>query len=335
MNNDSTYVVYDRGKMAGRILITGANGFIGQSLCKKALSEGWHVRGTIRTPAGKDTLPAEVDAVIIDGVGPGTDWTKALAGVDTVVHLAARVHVMRETASNPLMEFRRVNTHGTVRLARMAAASGVGRFIFLSTVGVNGNATPERPFTEMDLPQPHNAYAVSKFEAELSLRAISDQTELGIVIIRAPLVYGPANPGNFLKLLNLVAKRLPLPLASVRNRRSLMYLENLVDAIITCTNRPEAAGKTYLVSDGDDVSTPELIRRIADALGVPAILSSFPVSLLHLAGKLLGKSAEIERLIGSLIVDSTKIRTELGWKPPFGLSEGLKETAMWYKEHQK
>jgi len=321
--------------MAGRILITGANGFIGRSLCKKALSEGWLVRGTIRTLAGKETLPAEVDFVIIDEIGPGTDWTKALDGVDTVVHLAARVHVMRELAVNPLVEFRRINTDGTVRLAGMAAASGVRRFIFLSTVGVNGNVTLERPFSEQDLPQPNSAYAVSKFEAELNLRVISDQTELGIVIIRAPLVYGPGNPGNFLKLLKLVSKRLPLPLASVRNRRSLLYLENLVDAIITCINRPEAVGKIYLVSDGDDVSTPELIRRIANDLGIPLKLFSFPVSLLHLAGKLLGKSAELEKLIGSLIIDSTKIRTELGWKPPFGLDEGLKETAMWYKEHQK
>ncbi|MBC8017858.1 MAG: NAD-dependent epimerase/dehydratase family protein, partial [Verrucomicrobia bacterium] len=218
---------------------------------------------------------------------------------------------------------------GTERLALQAAQAGVKRFIFMSTVGVNGNSSGEKSFTESDDPQPHNSYSVSKYEAELVLQRISQKTGIELVIMRAPLVYGPGNPGNFLSLLRLVSKGIPLPFASIKNRRSLIYVGNLVDALATCAVHPAAAGQTYLVSDGEDVSTPELIRRTAAALGVPARLFPLPVSLMRLAGKLTGKSGAVNRLVGSLTVDSTKIRQELGWIPPFTMEEGLAETARW------
>lgn len=321
--------------MVRRLLVTGANGFVGRSLCGAALSKGWQVRGAVRSLDVKNQLHSEVDTVIVDGVGPDTEWDEALEGVDTVVHLAARVHVMRETASDPLRDFRIINTDGTVHLARMAAAAGVRRFLFLSTIGVNGKATLNKPFSEQDVPQPHNAYAVSKLEAEIRLHDLSTQSGMEVIIVRPPLVYGPGNPGNFLKLLNLVSKQLPLPLESVRNNRSLIYLENLVDALITCISRPEAAGNTYLVSDGDDVSTPELIRKIAVGFGIAANLFPFPVYLLRLAGKVIGRTSAVNQLIGTLTVDSRKIRNELGWEPPFTMEQGLQKTAEWYHNQQK
>ena len=271
---------------------------------------------------------------MIDPLGPDTPWCHALTGVDTVIHLAARVHVMLENAEDPLQEFRLVNTEGTARLAREAAKAGVKRFLFMSTIGVNGDNSGNTPYTESSLPHPHNHYSISKYEAEQVLHQISSETGMEVVILRAPLVYGPGNPGNFLSLLRIISKGIPLPLSSIKNKRSLIYVGNLVDALATCTTHPAAAGQTYLVSDGEDVSTPELIRRTASALDVPARLFPMPPSLMHLAGKLTGKSAAVNRLTGSLTVDSSKIRQELGWKPPFTMEEGLKETAEWFKKHR-
>ncbi len=313
------------------ILITGAKGFVGSVLCDRMLHEDWKGHGTVRASSGVARHPSGVVCVQIQSIGHDTDWSNALIGIDTIVHLAARVHVMKETATDPLAAFRQVNVVGTGRLARMAAVAGVRRFVFLSSVGVNGNVTYERPFTEEDEPHPHNPYALSKLEAEQKLNKIASESGMEVVIIRSPLVYGPGNPGNFLRLLSLVDKGGPLPLASVSNRRSLIYLGNLVDAIVTCITHPKAAGQIYLVSDGADVPTPELIRRVAVALGKPARLFPFPSALMKFAGRLTGKSEAVERLIGSLIVDSSKIRNELGWKPPFTMEEGLKETAEWFK----
>lgn len=315
-------------------LVTGATGFVGSTLIKRFLRE--NVRLTAAVLAGEDAehLHVAVERVTVEPLSESCDYTTALQDVDIVMHLAARVHIMQETTTNPLQEFRKVNLHGTERLARQAAQAGVKRLVFMSTIGVNGDNSGDKPYTVGDVPHPHNPYSVSKYEAELALRQISIETGMEIVIIRAPLVYGPGNPGNFQSLLRIVSKGIPLPLASVANKRSLIYVGNLVDALAACATHPAAAGKTYLVSDGKDVSTPELIRRTAAALGVPARLFPLPASLMHLAGTVTGKSAAVNRLLGSLTVDSSAIRHELGWKPPFTMSEGLSETAAWFKKYR-
>lgn len=311
-------------------LITGSNGFVGRTLCEKMLAKGWQVRGTVRSAKDAPSLPTGVEANPIQSIGPDTDWSTALAGVDVVVHLAARVHVMNDSAADPLSEFRLVNVTGTERLARMAAANGIKRFVYISSIKVNGEVC-EKPFTERDIPAPVEPYGVSKWEAEQVLHKVAEETGLEVVIIRPPLVYGPGVKANFLSLFKIVDRGVPLPLASIDNRRSFIYLGNLVDAIITCISHPEASGQTYLISDGADVSTPELIRRVGAALGRPARLFPLPPALMRFAGKLIGKSAAVERLLGSLTLDSSKIGRELAWKPPYTMQEGLRETAEWFK----
>ncbi|MBC8393298.1 MAG: SDR family oxidoreductase [Deltaproteobacteria bacterium] len=315
-----------------RVLITGASGFIGKALCRRMLSDGWQVRGVFRSRHKNAICAIGIEAVEIESTDRDTDWSDILKGVDILVHLAARVHVLKENAADPLSEFRRVNVAGTETLARKAAVAGVHRFVFLSSIGVNGLQTTERSFTEKDIPQPHDFYAQSKLEAEQIIHRITTGSEMEAVIIRSPLVYGPCNPGNILRLFNLIAKGWPLPLALTANRRSLIYLENLTDAIVTCINHPKAAGQIYFVADGEDVSTPELIRRIASAIRKPVTLFPFPMLLLKTAGRISGKSAAVERLVGSLTVDTAKIRNELNWKPPYTMEQGLFETAKWYKK---
>lgn len=310
------------------VLITGANGFVGRALCQRMLAEGWLARGTVRSVEQAASLPAGAEAVMIRSIGPATDWTAALAGIDTIVHLAARVHVMRDTATDPLAEFRLVNVAGTEHLARVAASAGVKRFVYLSSVKVNGEGALA-PYTELDAPAPMDPYGVSKWEAEQVLQKIAKETGLEVVILRPPLVYGPGVKANFLRLFEVVAHGIPLPLASVNNRRSLIYLKNLVDAIVTC-GVSQAAGQTYLVSDGVDVSTPDLIRQVAASLEKPPRLFPFPPFLITLAGELTGKSAGVDRLIGSFTVDCSKIRRELAWVPPYTLIGGLVETAQWF-----
>lgn len=314
------------------ILVTGATGFVGRILCQKLLTSTLQVRGALLAPKSSESLIAGVEPVTVEPLGLSTSWEHALSGVDTIIHLAARVHVMVECSVDQLGEFRKVNLYGTDLIARQAAQAGVKRFIFMSTIGVNGDNSGDRPYTEGDAPHPHNHYSASKYEAELALQKISQKTGMEVVIIRAPLVYGPRNPGNFLSFLRIVLKSIPLPLASISNRRSLLYVGNLVDALAVCATHPNAAGQTYLVSDGEDVSTPELVRRTASALGVPARLFHFPIPLMMLASKLTGKSAAVNRLTGSLTVDSSKIRNELGWEPPFTMDEGLQATAQWFKK---
>lgn len=311
------------------VLVTGANGFIGRALCSRMLTDGWQVKGTVRSIEQMKKLPAIVDYIQIESIDSETDWATALEQVDTVVHLAARAHVMNETHKSPLSEFRRINTEGTKHLAQMAAEAGIKRFVFLSSVKVNGEGS-EMPYTEKDEPSPIDPYGISKWEAEQALRKISSDTGLEIAVIRPPLVYGPGVKANFLRLLQLVEHGIPLPLASISNRRSLIYLGNLVDVIATCISHPKAAGQTYLVSDGEDISTSELIQRLAQAMGVSARLIPFPPALLRLAGKITGKSAELERLLGSMRIDSLKIRNELGWTPPYATQQGIKETVDWY-----
>lgn len=311
------------------VLVTGANGFVGLALCARLLEEGWHVRGTVRSAKYADSLPVRVDTVQVESIGPDTGWSKALAGVDTVVHLAARVHVLNDTAADPLLAFRQVNVAGTKRLARVALTAGVRRFVYMSSVKANGEERPA-PYTEKDKEAPLDPYGVSKWEAEQALHEIAARTGLEVVVLRPPLVYGPGVKANFLRLFEVVERGIPLPLASVNNRRSLIYLGNLVDAVVTCIAHPRAAGETYLVSDGEDVSSPELIRRVAAALGRPARLFPFPLRLMRLAGKLSGKSPVVERLLDSLTVDSGKIRRELGWNTSYTMAQGLMETAEWY-----
>lgn len=312
-----------------RILVTGANGFVGQALCEQALKEGFLVRGSLRKPS--DALP-NIEKVIIGEINDETKWSAALHNVDVVIHLAARVHVMRESAENPIEEFRKVNVAGTEHLARSAAACGVKRLVFVSSIGVHGKQTIlGRSFSELDNPYPHNDYALSKWEGELALHRVAHETGLEVVIIRPPLVYGADAPGNFAQMLKVLAKNIPLPLASIENRRSLVYIGNFVDVLLKCATHEAAAGQTYLVSDGEDVSTPDLLRQLGAAMGHPAHLWPCPPVLLKLAGRLVGKSGQIERLLGSLQVDSSKIRRELGWQPPYTLQQGLQATAEWYR----
>jgi nucleoside-diphosphate-sugar epimerase len=262
--------------------------------------------------------------------GSTEDETKSvLQGVQAVVHLAARVHVMADDAVDPLREFRRVNRDWTERLARAAALQGVRRFVYLSSIKVNGERST-RPFTEQDTPNPEDPYGISKWEAEQALARVSSQTGLEIVVIRSPLVYGPGVGGNVLQLLHTIRRGIPLPLASVHNRRSLIYLGNLADALACCVKDVRAAGQTYLVSDGEDLSTPELIRQLAKALGLPVRLWPVPLSMLRWIGSVPGKRAMIDRLLSALQVDSSKIRKELDWCPPYSVDQGFSETATWY-----
>lgn len=313
-------------------LITGATGFIGIALCSRLVGNGMTVRGIVHNPEKKTVLPREVEPVVLRHIEDGPVLREALSGVDTVIHLAARVHVMRETAADPLSDFRQINVLGTQRLAAMASEKKVKRFVFLSSIGVNGNATGAQPFTENDAPNPQNPYTQSKWEAERCLHEISRHSPMEVVIIRSPLVYGPGNPGNFLELLNLVARGMVLPFGSVKNLRSFIYVQNLIDAIVTCSTHPRAVGQTYVVCDEEEVSTPELIRRVAFALGRPARLVPFPPVFLRIAGRVINKSAAVDSLLGSLTIDCSKIRRETGWKPPFTMTDGLKATAEWYRK---
>ncbi|HPV44379.1 MAG TPA: SDR family oxidoreductase [Methylotenera sp.] len=305
------------------VLVTGASGFVGKSLCAKLQSPGHAVFAAVRS---KNPRVEDFEKIVVGSIDSKTDWSAALCNMDVVVHLAARVHVMAERSENPLAEFRKVNVEGTRHLAECVARAGVKRFVYVSSVKVNGEQTAS-PYTELDKPNPQDPYGVSKWEAEQALLQVAARTGLEVVIVRPPLVYGAGVKGNFAQMIKALAKRIPLPLAAVRNLRSLIYVENLVDALILCSIHPKAAGQTYLVSDGEDVSTSSLLRRLGEAMGRPARLFSCPPALLKLVGKLTGKSDQVDRLLGSLQVDSSKIRRELGWQPPFTLDEGLKATA--------
>ncbi|MEQ1603121.1 MAG: SDR family oxidoreductase [Methylophilaceae bacterium] len=320
-----------------KVLVTGASGFVGKSLCEKLFRQGYAVRAAMRA---SNIQSESIEQVVVGSIDGNTDWSAALHDIDLVIHLAARVHVMKESSDNPIEEFRKVNVHGTENLARQAARAGVKRLVFISSIKVNGEDTltftedggSQHSFSESDNPKPQDSYGVSKWEAEQVLHCVAQETGLEVVIVRPPLVYGVGVKGNFAQMLKALAKGIPLPLASVHNLRSLVYVENLVDALILCATHPKAAGQTYLVSDGGDVSTPDLLRQLGDAMGHPARLFPCPASLLKLGGRLLGKSDQIERLLGSLQVDSRKIRRELGWQSPFTLHHGLRASAVEYSD---
>lgn len=307
------------------MLVSGANGFVGQPLCEEIIRQGWQVRAAVRSPC---QLPVGVELVAIGAINFETKWADALSGVDVVIHLAARVHVMKDSATDPLAEFRAINVEGTMNLARQAAKAGVRRFVYLSSIKVNGEQTlPGRPFTADDVPAPLDPYGISKHEAEEGLRKLAQQTGIEVVVIRPPLVYGPGVKANFLNMMRWLHKGVPLPFGAINNRRSLVALDNLVDLVVTCLEHPAAANQTFLVSDGEDLSTTELLRRMAAALNVPARLLPVPHKLLEAGFKMVGKSDLAQRLCGSLQVDITKECIMLDWKPLISVDEGLHRTA--------
>lgn len=306
------------------ILITGVTGFVGQALSNKSAHYGFPVRGALRKPGDSSS---NFQPIVMGEINGETVWLNAFQDVDVVIHLAARVHIMHDDSSDPLTEFRAANTAGTAHLARSAAAAGVKRFVYVSSIKVNGEATHgTHKFAESDQPAPQDPYGISKYEAEQALQRIAQETGLEVVIVRPPLVYGAGVKGNFAQMLKVISKSVPLPFASIKNLRSFIYVENLVDALIVCATHPNAAGQTYIVSDGEDISTPDLLRQLATAMNVPCRLFPCPPGLLRCAGNLIGKSAQVERLLGSLQVDSGKIRRELNWQPPYTLQQGLQAT---------
>jgi nucleoside-diphosphate-sugar epimerase len=315
--------------MSLRILVTGANGFVGRCVCGELSRRGYAVRAAVR---GEDRGRGLADEIVAVGdLGPGTDWSRAVTDIDAIIHLAARVHVMKETAADPLHAFRAANVRATESLAQAAADRGVKRFVYVSSIKVNGEETAGQPFTPDNPARPCDPYGVSKWEGEQVLRRVADATHLEVTVVRPPLVYGPGVGGNFLRLLKLVQRGIPLPFGAIDNHRSMIYNRNLASALIVCALHPNASGKTYLVADGEDLSTRELVRRLATALGQPARLLPVPPRMLRLAGALIGADAEVDRLIGSLRVDSTPIRTELAWSPPYAIADALEETAKWFR----
>ena len=313
-----------------RILITGATGFVGRAVVAALRRDGHTLSGTTRQPdLGQG--PEGIPLYHITGLGPDMDWTQVVAGAEIVVHLAARVHEMKESQADALALHRTINTEGTKRLAIAAAEAGARRFVFMSTVKVMGEETRSAPFTESDAPAPEDAYGISKLEAEQALAGITAGTGMELVALRPPLVYGPNVKGNFLSLLNLCNRGFPLPLASINNTRSFVSAGNLASAVAVAAVHPGAAGETFFVSDGEDLSTPELFRRSAAALGLKARLIGFPVPLLEMTGSILGRGDAARRLTRSLAVDSGKIRRQLGWQPEESLDQGLARTAAWYR----
>ncbi|MEH8021227.1 SDR family oxidoreductase [Rheinheimera metallidurans] len=310
--------------MIKNVVITGANGFVGTALLREAQRLGYCTTAVTRSPlafgfAAHNILLSQLDA--------NTDWCSLLveAKPDVVIHTAARVHQMNDSAEDPMQAFRAVNTAGTLNLARQAAALGVKRFIFISSVKVNGEQTlTDNIFNASHQPNPIDPYGISKAEAEAGLRSIAEQTNMEVVIIRPPLVYGQGVKGNFSSMMHLAEKNYPLPLGAIHNKRSLVALDNLLDLIITCINHPKAANQTFLVSDDQDISTTELLQMMTLAAGKNPWLIPVPMSWLQLAGKLTGKQAVIDRLCGNLQVDISHTKETLGWMPPITVEEGIK-----------
>ena len=330
------------------ILLTGPTGFIGQSLGQKLTHQKIPFTTAVRRTT--DSLADPIRQVLVGDLLPDTNWSSALSGADTVVHLAARVHVMQDTATDPLAAFRNANTAGTLNLARQAAAAGVRRFIFLSSIKVNGeHTTPDRPFAADDsIPSLAaygkgagserlrlDPYGISKYEAEQGLRELAVQTGIEVVIIRPPLVYGPGVKANFLSMMHWLYKGIPLPLGAIHNQRSLVALDNLVDLITTCIDHPAAANQTFLVSDNEDLSTTALLQRLGSALGKSARLLPVPQRLLTASLTFLGKGDIAQRLCSSLQVDVSKNRDLLGWFPPLSVDEALYKTAQSYLATKK
>ena len=313
-----------------KVLVTGASGFVGSTLCAHLIAKGHAVRGAVRRASDKPLQG--VDVRVVSDLCADTNWSEALADINAVVHCAARVHVMDETSLDPLTEFRDVNVKGTICLAEQAVNSGVKRFIYISSIKVNGENTSGSPFKADDMPKPEDPYGISKWEAEQALRGIADKTGLEIVIIRPPLVYGPGVRANFLRLMKILSG-IPLPFGAVNNLRSMVALDNLVDLIETCLNHPVAINQTFLVSDGEDLSTKALLQRTAVAMGRSVFLIPVPVSVLWAFARLLGKSDIVKRVCGSLQIDISKTRDCLGWSPPVSVDDALRKTAKYFLSH--
>ncbi len=308
-----------------KVLVTGGTGFLGSALLRKLMDAGQPVIAPVRVALIEPV--ASVAWPVVGNIDSETRWQEILSGVDVVIHSAARVHVMDEHEEDPITAFRAVNVEGTLNLARQAASAGVRRFVFISSIKVNGEQTDDRPpFSPEDTPSPEDPYGISKREAEDGLRAMAQETGMEVVIIRPPLVYGPGVKGNFRSLIKLAGFPLPLPLGGIYNRRSLVYLGNLVDFLLHAAEHPAAANQTFLVSDGDDLSTTDLLRSVRKALGRPGLLIPVPGRWLWKATELLGQGAIGQRLCGSLQVDISKNERLLGWKPPYSVAEGLAAT---------
>jgi nucleoside-diphosphate-sugar epimerase len=312
------------------ILLTGATGFVGSALASRLSSDDANVHVVAAIRKANVVLPNGVVPFHLADISSTTNWQAALQGINTVVHLAARVHVVNDKSPDPLSSFLQLNAKSTANLARQAATAGVKRFVFLSSIKVNGELTQTgQPFTAEDVPAPEDPYGVSKFEAERLLRQIASETGMEIVIIRPPLVYGPGVKANFNSMMRVLSKGIPLPLAAVtNNRRSLVALDNLVDLIVTCINHPAAANQTFLVSDGEDLSTADLLIRMGQALKIPARLFYVPTWLLKLGALALNKSSIYQRLCGSLQLDIAKTCNVLAWHPPLSVDEGLQRAAL-------
>lgn len=314
-----------------RILVTGANGFVGGALFRSLCEEpNRDCIGAVRSRSG---LEDETENLVAVGdLDKLVDWSSVISGQDVVVHTAARAHIMKDECADPLSAYRAVNSIATLNLARQAAAAGVKRFIFISSIKVNGEQTAtDQPFYSHDTPSPEDFYGISKYEAEQGLRELTTETGMEVVIIRPPLVYGPGVKGNFDRMIKLVGKGLPLPFGAVHNKRSLVALDNLVDLIITCIDHPGAANQTFLVSDGEDLSTTQLLKGVAEAMGRPSRLIPVPARLLQLGATLLGKKAVAQRLLGSLQVDISHTQKTLNWTPPLTVKQGLQRC---FPDHQ-
>ena len=314
-----------------KVLVTGANSFIGNVLCDALIRDGHNVSGALRQSYDTYLQNSNVKYFLVGDINEGTDWSETLNGTEVVIHLAARVHVMQESTTDQMAKYLEVNLYGSTNLARQAARAGIKRFVYVSSIKVNGENTENKPFTEKDAPKPQDPYAISKWQAEQALHKISEETGMELVIVRPPLVYGPGVRANFMTFLKVVDKWIPSPFRAIRNQRSLIYVENIADALILCATHPRAAGQTYLVSDGGSISSADLFKKIAKALNRGSLTFYLPIGLMRFLAKSINKLDQFDRLTQSLVINNSKICKELNWRPLFTLDEGLRRTAKWYK----